>query len=249
MATFVLVHGGWHGGWCWRDVAPTLRAAGHDVHAPTLTGLGARAHLLDVLGPRLDLATHVADVVGVLEYEDLRDAVLVGHSYGGMVIAGAADRAPERVSQLIYLDAFVPAGGQSLFDLLAPERRAYFQERARDGGDGSRVPPPSPAALGVTDETQARWLAARLTPQPLRTFEQPLALTGPATSLPRTYVHCTVSPTAASFAPFAADARDAPDWRYHGLATGHDAMVTQPREVADVLLASLRAGRRRPRSV
>jgi hypothetical protein len=163
-----------------------------------------------------------------------------------MVIAGAADRAPDRVSQLIYLDAFVPAGGQSLFDLLAPARRAYFQEQSRDGGDGWRVPPPSPAALGVTDEAQARWLAARLTAQPLRTFEQPIALTGasPATSRPRTYVHCTVSPTAASFAPFAAKARDAPDWRYHELATGHDAMVTQPREVADVLVASLRAGRR-----
>jgi pimeloyl-ACP methyl ester carboxylesterase len=245
VATFVLVHGGWHGGWCWRDIAPTLRAAGHDVYAPTLTGLGARAHLLDVLGPRLDLETHVADVVGVLEYEDVRDAVLVGHSYGGMVIAGAADRAADRVSQLIYLDAFVPADGQSLFDLLSPERRAYFQERARDGGDGSRVPPPSPAALGVTDETQARWLAARLTAQPLRTFEQPIVLTGasPATSLPRTYVHCTVSPTAASFAPFAAKARDAPDWRYQELPTAHDAMVTEPAAVAEVLLASLAADR------
>jgi pimeloyl-ACP methyl ester carboxylesterase len=231
VATFVLVlvHGGWHGGWCWRHVAPALRAAGHEVHA----------------GPRLDLDTHVADLVGVLESEDLRDAILVGHSYAGMVIAGGADRVPDRVSQLIYLDAFVPADGQSLFDLLAPERRAHFQAQARDGGDGWRVPPPSPAALDVTDEAQARWVAARLTPQPLRTFEQPIALAeaSPATSLPHTYVHCTDSPVAASFAPFAASAREAPGWRHHELATAHDAMVTQPRELADVLLASLSAER------
>jgi pimeloyl-ACP methyl ester carboxylesterase len=241
VATFVLVHGGWHGGWCWRDVAPRLRCAGHEVHTPTLTGLGERAHLLELLGTQLDLDTHVADVVGLLEYEDLRDAILVGHSYSGMVIAGAGDRVPDRVSQLIYLDAFVPAGGQSLFDLLAPERRARFEAGAREQGDGWRVPPLSPAALGVIDEAQARWVAARLTPQPLRTFEQPIALADPpeATSLPRTYVHCTDSPVASSFAPFAARLRDAPGWRYHELATAHDAMVTQPREVADILLASL----------
>jgi pimeloyl-ACP methyl ester carboxylesterase len=213
--------------------------------ATRLTGLGERAHLLDVLGPRVDLETHVADIVGLLEYEDLRDAVLVGHSYAGMVVAGGADRAAERVSQLIYLDAFVPADGQSLFDLLAPERRAHFQEQARDDGGGWRVPPPSPAALGITDQAQARWVAARLTVQPLRTFEQPIALAGapPATRLPRTYVHCTDSPVASSFAPFAARLRGAAGWRYHELATAHAAMVTQPAAVAEVLLAPFTRGR------
>jgi pimeloyl-ACP methyl ester carboxylesterase len=241
LATFVLVHGGWHGGWCWRDVAPALRGAGHEVHTPTLTGLGERAHVLELLGTTLDLQTHVADVVGLLEYEDLSDAILVGHSYSGMVIAGVGDRVPDRVWQLIYLDAFVPADGQSLFDLLAPERRAQFEDAAREQGEGWRVPPLSPAALGVTDEAQARWMQARLTAQPLRTFEQPIALTGEpaATSLPRTYVHCTDSPVASSFAPFAARFRDSPGWSYHELATGHDAMLTQPGEVAEVLLASL----------
>ena len=241
MATFVLVHGGWHGGWCWRDVAPALRDAGHEVHTPTLTGLGACAHLLDLLGPRLDLETHLAEVVGLLEYEDLHDAVLVGHSYSGMLIAGAADRVPERISQLVYLDAFVPENGQSLFDLLAPERRAMFEQRAREEGAGWRVPALSPAALGVTDEAQVRWLAPRLTPQPLGTFEQPLALANPAAStrLPRTYVHCTASAVASSFAPFAARLRDAPGWRYRELATAHDAMITEPAAVAEVLLASL----------
>lgn len=242
MATFVLVHGGWHGGWCWRDVAPALRGAGHEVHAPTLTGLGARAHVLELLGTRLDLETHVAETVGLLEYEDLHDAVLVGHSYSGMVIAGASDRAPERLSQLIYLDAFVPRDGESLFDQLAPERRSHFEQAAREHGDGWLVPSPPPAAFGVTDEEQARWMAPRLTPQPLRTFEQPVALAGApaATALARTYVHCT-SPVMGTFAPIAARLREAPAWRYHELETGHDAMVTQPREVAALLHAALAA--------
>src|SRR5438128_128006 len=104
MATFVLVHGAWHGGWCWKRVTPLLRAAGHEVYATTLTGLGERVHLAS---PNVGLALHVQDVVGVLEYEDLRDVILVGHSYGGIVISGVADRVPERLRHLVYLDALV----------------------------------------------------------------------------------------------------------------------------------------------
>src|SRR5687768_18076653 len=118
MATFVLVHGAFVGGWCWRWVAPYLRGAGHDVYCPTLTGSGERVHLAS---PRVDLATHVEDVVNVLHYEDLRGVVLVGHSYGGMVITGAAERVSERLARLVYLDAFVPQDGQALADLLPPD--------------------------------------------------------------------------------------------------------------------------------
>lgn len=233
-ATFVLVHGGWHGGWCWRRVAPLLRAAGQEVHTPTLTGLGERAHLLD---PRIDLETHARDVVDVLTDEELSGVILVGHSYGGMVIAGVADRASDRLAHLVFLDAFVPDDGQSLFDLLRPDRREVYRQGAREQGGGWRVPPPPPQALGVTDGEQARWLADQLTPQPIRTFEQPVRFTDPAAAaLPRTYIHCTAGPLVPSFAPFAARLRAAPGWRYHELATGHDAMLTAPDEVAEVLL-------------
>jgi pimeloyl-ACP methyl ester carboxylesterase len=238
-ATFVLVHGGWHGGWCWRHVAPLLRVAGHAVYAPTLTGLGERAHLLD---PAVDLDTHVRDVVEFLEGENLREVILVGHSYGGMVIAGAADLTAARLAHLVFLDAFVPEAGQSLFDLLRPERRDLYRQGAREHGEGWRVPPPPPQALGITDEAEAQRLAAMLTPQPLRTFEQPVRLTDTAAAvLSRSYVHCTTGPLAPSFAPFANRTRAAPGWSYHELATGHDAMLTTPGELARVLLG-LRQG-------
>jgi pimeloyl-ACP methyl ester carboxylesterase len=233
MATFVLVHGGWHGGWCWRQVAALLRAAGHEVYAPTLTGLGERAHLL---GPRIDLALHVRDVLGLLAYEELQDVILVGHSYGGMVITGVADRAGDRLARLVYLDAFVPGDGEAALDLLPPARRALYRQQAREHGGGWLVPPP-PQALGIADEARARWLAGKLDPQPLRTLEQPLRLAGRgAPAPPRAYLHCTVGPVAPSFAPFAARAQAEPGWRRAELATGHDAMLTAPGELAEVLL-------------
>lgn len=232
-STFVLVHGGWHGEWCWQHVAPLLRAGGHEVWTPTLTGLGDRANLLD---PRVDPSTHVQDVVDLLRDERLREVVLLGHSYAGMVISGVADRSAARVAHLVFLDAFVPEDGQSLFDLLAPERRELYVRAAQAQGEGWRVPAPPPQALGITEETQAHWLAERLTPQPIRTFEQPVRLTEPAAAtLPRTYVHCTIGPLAPSFALFAARLRTAPGWRYHELATVHDAMLTMPEELVGVL--------------
>jgi pimeloyl-ACP methyl ester carboxylesterase len=141
MATYVLIHGGWHGGWCWARVAPILRAAGHDVYAPSLTGLGDRVHLLS---PSVRLETHIEDVLGVLSYEDLRDVVLVGHSYGGMVITGVADRAADRVSHLVYLDAFVPRDGECLLDLLPEERAdAGWNYRELPTGHDAMVTMPS----------------------------------------------------------------------------------------------------------
>src|SRR5713101_7446751 len=138
MTTFVLVHGGWVGGWCWRRDTPLLEAAGHRVFTPTLTGLGARAH--SYTAP-IDLDTHIEDVVSVLQYEDLHEVVLVGHSYGGMVITGAAERAAERLAHLCYLDAFVPEDGQALADLVGPELRARMQTALQTQSDGWRLPP------------------------------------------------------------------------------------------------------------
>lgn len=242
MSTFVLIAGGWHGGWCWRKVTPFLRAAGHEVHAPTLTGLGERIHLAS---PAVDLTTHVQDVVNVLEYEDLREVVLVGHSYGGMVITGVADRAAERLAHLVYLDAFVPADGQSAVDLIGPEARQFVEARVRAEGDGWRLPSIAPMpwevvvreVWGIADEADARWMVARLCPQPFKTFTEPVRATNPAAAaLARTFIRCTGDPPDPTFARVAEEAsRPNSGWRYREVATAHDAMITKPREVAHLL--------------
>jgi pimeloyl-ACP methyl ester carboxylesterase len=237
MTIFVLVHGGWHGGWCWREVAARLRVRGHEVHAPTLTGLGDRAHLRDPLGDRLGLTTHVDDVAALLETDDLRDVVLVGHSYAGLVIEGVAGRVPERIGLLVHLDSFVPGDRTSLFDLLSPERRAFYEDRTAAGA----VTPPPVAALGITDPVLAGMVEARLTRQPLRTFTE--AATAAAPDVARRYVHCTEGPLAANFARFAAAAREDPGWGYDELACGHDAMLVAPDELAALLAEPLRHGR------
>jgi pimeloyl-ACP methyl ester carboxylesterase len=245
MATFVLVHGAWHGGWCWRKVTPLLRAAGHEVFTPTLTGLGERAHLA---APEVGLGTHVQDVVNVLEYEDLSGVVLVGHSYGGMVITGAAAAAPQRLAHLVYLDAFVPEDGQSMLDLVPPERRESVPARARAEGEGWRLPSLQPGPWEpflrehwqITDETDLRWVLGRLTPQPFKTWTEAVHAPGQAAAaLPRTYVRCRewVSP---AFDRHAEQAQQAGSgWRYHALPTSHDAMVTMPDELAALLLATI----------
>ena len=156
MSTFLLVHGAWHGGWCWKRVTPLLRAAGHEVFTPTLTGLGERKHLMS---PDIGLDTHVQDVVGVLEYEDLRDVILVGHSYAGMVITGVAGRTPERIAHLVYLDAFVPEDGKSLMDYQPPEMAELFHEGTRTEGEGYKLPAViPPEVFGVTGEADLAWL-------------------------------------------------------------------------------------------
>jgi pimeloyl-ACP methyl ester carboxylesterase len=176
MATIVLVHGGWSGGWNWQDVARRLRAAGHEVYAPTLTGLGERVHLAT---PDVGLDTHITDIVNVLAYEDLGDVVLAGHSYGGMVITGVAAQAPDRLAQLVYLDAYVPFAGESLLDLVSPAARRTLEAQFRAGGDGWRHP-------GLGGET------LRHVPHPWKCFVQPLPPGDPAaTTIPQTYVRFT----------------------------------------------------------
>jgi len=230
MATYVLVHGAWHGGWCWQRVTPLLRAAGHEVWTPTLTGLGERSHLAS---PEIDLNTHIQDVVNVLEYEDLRKVILVGHSYGGMVITGVAERAAERLIHLIYLDAFVPRDGQLLLDLVDQPRRAAIQEHVLPEG---LVPPFPIEAFGVTAGADVRWVEPKLVPHPLKTLTTPVRLIDPAAvALPRTYIYCG-NPAMGPFDQFAERLQKEKGWRYRELATGHDAMVTMPGQLADLLI-------------
>ena len=179
MANFVLVHGGAHGGWCFQPLARVLRDNGHEVYTPTLTGLGERAHLFRA---DVDLDCHIDDVVAVLRYEDLRDAILVGHSYGGAVITGAADRAPDRVAHRVYLDSMEPKDGQSMVDIAGPfMAAAQLDSRTIDGVQMCLFPSDETLPYyGVVDPETLEWMRERLTPHPVRCFQQPLTLTNPS---------------------------------------------------------------------
>ncbi|GGJ91795.1 esterase [Streptomyces camponoticapitis] len=227
---YVLVSGAWHGGWCWGRVAPLLRAAGHEVHTPTLTGVSDRAHLL---GPHIGLSTHVEDVVRLLDTYDLTDVRLVGHSYGGQVVAGVAERRPERLAARIHLDGFVPEDGDAAIDLLPPQVATHYRESVRDAGFGWLIPPRSLATLGVTDEADVAWLTPRLTPHPWATYLEPVRVGAKAASVPGRYIDCT--DWLGVFAPFADRAR-ALGWDVRRLATGHEAMVTAPEQLAALLV-------------
>ena len=234
MATFVLVHGGGHGGWCYQRVAQILRSSGHEVYTPTLTGLGERAHLLS---PDIDLDTHITDVCAVLNSEDLRDVILVGHSYGGMVITGVADRATDRIGNLVYLDAANPSNGQSLVDVAGPiieVTRTVGQ--VIDGVELVLFPGPDAGYFyGVTDPDDVAWMAERLTPHPWKCFEQPLVLTNEAAlwAIPQAHIVCTS--TLPTRDPELMDAARAAG-RLWDIDTGHDLMITEPDAVADALL-------------
>jgi len=229
--TYLLVHGAWHGGWCWARVTPALRAAGHDVHVITLTGLGDRAHLNR---PDINLDTHIQDVVAYLEMEDLGDIVLVGHSYAGMVITGVADRASARLRSLLYLDAFVPENGKAMVDYIAASRRAAFIKAGSETGMSAPLPL---KLFGVTAPEDLAWATPRIGRQSFQTFAQPIRLANGNLHLrlPRTYVYCSNPPTG-SFDEFAARIRTDPGWKFIELKTGHDAMIIAPQGVARVLL-------------
>ena len=233
MRAFVLVHGAWHGGWCWRFVAPMLRRAGHEVFAPTLTGLGERAHLAR---PGIDLELHVQDVIALLETEDLQEVVLVGHSYGGMVVTGAADRCAARIRRLVYLDAFVPGNGKCALDYVLPERAAAFR---KEGEQTGTVAPPPLSLWGLTKPEHIAFAKPRETRHPYRTFTQPIRLANEAAlaRLPRTFIYCS-SPATGTFDALAARVRNDPAWRFFEMKTGHDAMILAPEELAAILLES-----------
>lgn len=236
---FVLVHGAWHGGWCWDLVRHGLEQRGHKIFTPTLTGLGSR---VSEMGPDVGLRTHIDDVVELLETGDLRDVILVGHSYGGMVITGAADRASERIRHMVYLDAALPEDGQSMVSYGPPKSEAELaatitQLRAL-APDGLAMLPLPPELLGVpTDHPLYDWLKTRLTPHPLKSWLDPITLDhGGATDLLRTYIHCIEPVLPQSGFPYiAAQVQKNPEWQYFELKTGHDAMVTAPDELIALL--------------
>ena len=239
MANFVLVHGAWHGAWCWRDVAARLRGAGHTVLTPTHTGVGERAHQS---GEAVTLLTHVRDVAGYVEMEELDEVVLVGHSYGGMVITQLADLMPERVRALVYLDGFVPAHGQSLIDLLhealAPEVAAEFVGGFRGSAreDGSGMMRPIPAEVFGIAEANRAWVDRRCVPQALATFESPALLTGAGDAVGARVYLLADGWDPSPFRHFAARYENASGWRVARLPCGHDVMVDMPEELAAELL-------------
>ena len=235
MATFVLVHGGGHGGWCYQRVSRLLSRAGHEVYAPTLTGVGERSHLV---GPHVDLSLHVQDIAAVLHYEDLRDVILVGHSYGGMVITGVGGTAADRVGKLVYLDAANPKNGESLVDVAGPMMEmARLAGRITDGVELVLLPSPEAGMFyGITDPAELAWMAGRLTGHPWKCFEQKLELRDEAgyAKIPQYHIVCTA--TLATRDPGLMDEARAAG-RLWDIDTGHDLMITEPQKVTDALLA------------
>lgn len=232
MSDYVLVHGAWHGGWCWSKVKSHLEASGHRVFTPTMTGLGMNAHLMS-RGITMDRV--VGDIARLLIDEDLKDSILVGHSFAGPVITGAADREPERVRCLIYLDAAILEDGETMFDLLPAETVKTRLEQAESASGGVSFPVPHPAAFGISDADQEDYLQRHLTPHPVSTYQTPLSLKHrPGTVAPCCYIVCTDP-----IYPALAAARERVrtyGWPMHELATGHDAMISAPIRTAEMLM-------------
>jgi len=220
-ATFLVCHGAWSAGWAWKKMHPLMAARGHRLVTPTCTGLGERAHLAN---PSIDLETHIQDILNVIKYEDLREIVLIGHSYGGMVATGVADRARDRISHLIYLDAFVPKDGQALADLVPPEMRQRMKDSVK-AGDGWRVAPNPPS--GDTAPEDLEWIMKHRLPQSLKCFEQPVGLQGELT-VPRSYIQCMRFADHGPFNQFAKRAKSEAGWRTYEMDASHSPNVTNP---------------------
>jgi pimeloyl-ACP methyl ester carboxylesterase len=230
MTKFLLVHGAWHGSWSWARVRPLLTALGHEVFTPTLTGLGERSHLLS---RAVGLDTHVRDVANLLTWEDLHDVVLVGHSYGGVVVRHVADQMPERIRSLVYLDAFVPDDGKSLVDYMPDFAREAFREQAARIGDGWKVPPLPAASFGV-NAADVEFVDRKCTMQPLACFEAPARITGACdrlASIGYIYARGFDGP----FKQFAEMATRRGWWREE-LACGHEVTLDMPNELCTILL-------------
>jgi pimeloyl-ACP methyl ester carboxylesterase len=244
MAAYVLAGGGWLGGWCWQRVARRIREESHDAFPVTLTDLGERVHLAS---PEVDLETHITDVVNLIEFEDLREVVLVGHSYAGLVITGVADRVPERIAQLVYLDTGAFPDGTVIIDSFPPETRRYVERQVEESGDGWRFPMPPPeeltnfGSLEGLDETHLQLLRSRAVDQPFGTFTQPLRLENTAReALPKVGILCSfsleeVQAMIASSDPVFRELAS-PKWQFVELPTGHYPMFSRPDDLAAVLL-------------
>lgn len=233
MAIYVLVHGGGHGGWCYKSVARLLAAAGHEVYAPTLTGLADRAHLLR---PDTGLDTHIDDITRLLEFQDLSDVILVGHSYGGMVITGTADRARERIAQLVYLDAAIPCDGEALVDVSPGLLRLAGTTRMMDGVELGLWPddPQTTGIYGLAGSPHEAWAMARLTPHPWKTVTDRLRLERPIeiATIPRTIINC---PCSLANRPDGQRHRWLQAERVWEIDTSHAVMLTEPERVAAML--------------
>jgi pimeloyl-ACP methyl ester carboxylesterase len=234
MATYVLVHGGGHGGWCYRKVKHLLEGAGHEVFAPSLTGLAERSRSLS---PDIDLDFHIDDVVELLRFWDVRDAIVVGHSYGGMVITGVGDRVSDRVGKLVYLDAANPQNGQSLVDVAGPVIEVTRpMGTVVDGVELVLLPAPGAAAFyGIDDADDQAWTDARLTGHPWRCFEQKLLLVNEdaLSAIPQFHIVCTSTVPTRDRALIGQARAERRLWE---IDTGHDLMITEPAAVADALL-------------
>ena len=240
MATFVLVHGAWHGGWCWWKVEPLLRRSGNSVYAPSLTGMGDRAHLARYMDPAtIDLDLHIKDVQQLLESEGLEEVVLVEHAYAGMVITGVAEVCPQRLAHLVYVNGVVPLDGEAMVDQLDAVRGPEFTTRIRvtiDNGEGF-LPPPTTAdeirqCWAIADPEDQSWVLPRLCPQPSASFAQPVRLgSSEAQEIPRSFILSSES----GFDTVAERARQS-GWGLHQLDIGHDPMITKSQDVAEILL-------------
>jgi pimeloyl-ACP methyl ester carboxylesterase len=228
MTTFVLVHGAWRGGWIWKRVRKQLERQGHEVFTPTSTGLADRSHLFS---RDVDLETHIADVLNLIRWEELDDVVLCGHSYAGCIASGVADRIPEKIRALVYLDAFVLQNGQSLHDTLPPEQR---DGQIASLVDGHKVPP-IPVAVFNVPGADGAWVTAQATMQPLATFQQKLALRGGLDRVRNVHYVLATEFHGSPFPQFYERAR-ANGWRTHTVACGHDVMLSRPDELTQILL-------------
>jgi pimeloyl-ACP methyl ester carboxylesterase len=228
--TFVLIHGAWHGGWAWQRVADRLRARGHSVFAPTLTGLGERAHLLR---PGIDLSLHIADVLGVIKYEQLNDFVLVGHSYGGCVISGVAEAVADKIRSIVFLDAFIPDNGESLFDVVQPAVKEVIQG-VLDRRE-TTVPVRDAAAFKVNEKDRA-WVDSLATPQPIRTMTEKIKLIGARDRIAKKiYIRASGYPNVSFDKAFARVKADR-GWCAYEVPCGHDVMIDEPERLTEILI-------------
>jgi pimeloyl-ACP methyl ester carboxylesterase len=232
MSTFVLVHGAWHGSWCWARVRKSLQSMGHEVFTPTLTGVGERSHLAS---PNVNLTTHVNDVVNLIAWEGLSNVVLCGHSYAGAVISGVADRVAAQIGALVYLDAFVLNNGESIHDALPPAHAQTQLALASEHGDGWKVPPIPAIAFNV-NEKDREWVDSQCTPHPIACFQEKIRLGGASGSITKTLFIQAIDYADSPFGAFRERAR-ARGWPTEEIACGHDAMLDQPQQLCSRLIA------------
>jgi pimeloyl-ACP methyl ester carboxylesterase len=229
---FVLVHGAWRGGWCWRRVADRLERKGHKVYAPSLTGLGDRSHLI---GTRPTVSTHIDDIANIIRFEDLQRVILVGHSYGGLVISGVAEKVQPQLASIVFLDAFVPQNGQTIMSLSRQGLRDNVNAAIRRGDLG--IPPASAAIFNVNEKDRA-YVDRKCTPQPIGTYGDPVRLTGAREKIARkTYIRAKGF-NSGGFDAIAARLRADPSWSVHDMPCGHDAMIDMPDRLTELLLAA-----------